>query len=113
MANVNFPRDDNAVPTAGFAIQGATQFVAPGQIDQVTGRILVDVAGGINNFAINEIVSGSGTSFTLAHTPVSGTVAVYGQGQRLYPTTDYSILGANITTVNSWVATQILSDYQF
>lgn len=44
--NFNAPRDANAVPTAIFAQQGATSFVAPGQIDQTTGRILVDLAGG-------------------------------------------------------------------
>ena len=44
--NFNAPHDDNAVPTAIFAQQGATTFVAPGQIDQTTGRILVDTSGG-------------------------------------------------------------------
>ena len=46
--NYNAPRDDNAVPTAIFAQQGAVSFVAPGQIDQITGRILVDISGGTN-----------------------------------------------------------------
>lgn len=46
MANVNAKHDDNSVPTALFAQQGATSFVAPGQIDQITGRILVDLSGG-------------------------------------------------------------------
>jgi len=63
-------------------------------------------------FIYNEIVSGSGTSFTLAHTPISGTQELYGNGQRLYPITDYTISGASITTVNSWLAAQILADYQ-
>ena len=194
MSNVNFPRDDNAVPTAGFAIQGATQFVAPGQIDQLTGRILVDISGnvtgntvnmeipvgtvnGINTiftvqnlpifvdtsgqvnvsstqdgtnygfvvsgsapsytltftnaptqtphsfynantslsgqFVENEIVSGSATTFTLAHTPIVGSQAIYAQGQRLVPTTDYTISGAVITTVSSWVPGNLLADYQY
>lgn len=43
--NYNAIHDDNAVPTAIFAQQGATTFVAPGQIDQTTGRILVDASG--------------------------------------------------------------------
>lgn len=46
MGNINSKSDDNFVRTAMFAQQGATQFVAPGQIDQLTGRILVDLAGG-------------------------------------------------------------------
>lgn len=112
--NVNAPRDGNAVPTALFAQQGATTFVAPGQIDQITGRILVDVSGGTGNaFTYNEIVSGSGTTFTLANTPISGLYAIYGQGQRLYPTTDFTISGAVITTVNSWLAGNLLADYQY
>lgn len=113
MANKNSPHDDNYVAAVLFAQQGATSFVAPGQIDQITGRILVDVSGGTGNaFTYNEIVSGSGTTFTLANTPVSGLYAIYGQGQRLYPTADFTISGAVITTVNSWLAGNLLADYQ-
>lgn len=70
-----------------------------------------NLTGSSGNDIENEIVSGSGISWTLAHTPVTGTVALYGQGQRLYPTTDYSISGANITTFNSWTAGSLLADY--
>ena len=45
MANVNAPRDNNSIPTALFAQQGSVTTVAPGQIDQTTGRILVDASG--------------------------------------------------------------------
>jgi hypothetical protein len=65
------------------------------------------------NAVFNEVVSGSGTSFTLANTPTSGTVIVFGLGQRLTPTTDYTISGANITTISSWNAGEIISDYQY
>lgn len=70
--------------------------------------------GTASGFVYNEIVSGSGTSFTLANLPIAGTQAIYGQGQRLYPgmTKDYTISGANITTTDSWLAGQILADYQ-
>jgi hypothetical protein len=73
-----------------------------------------DTSGG-NNFVYNEIVSGSGTTFTLAYTPVAGMFALFAQGQRLYPTgdsPDYTLAGAVITTVNSWLAGNILCDYQ-
>ena len=70
-----------------------------------------DTSGG-NNFVYNEIVSGSGTTFTLAYTPVAGMFALFAQGQRLYPPADYTLAGAVITTVNSWLAGNILCDYQ-
>lgn len=60
----------------------------------------------------NEVVSGSGTSFTLASTPIVGSVKVYAGRNRLYPTTDYSITGASITTVLSWATGDLLADYQ-
>lgn len=63
-------------------------------------------------FIDNEVVSGSGTTFTLANTPIVGSEHVFGQGQRLYPTTDYTISGAVITTVQSWNTGMILSDYR-
>lgn len=46
MSNVNGRHDDNAVVTALFVQQGSVTTVAPGQIDQTTGRILVDASGG-------------------------------------------------------------------
>lgn len=62
----------------------------------------------------NEIVSGSGTTFTLTNTPTVGTVVIYGNGQRLTPGAgnDYTISGATITTINSFPAGAILADYQ-
>ena len=63
-------------------------------------------------FVENEVVSGSGTTFTLANTPVVGSVKVYGNGQRLTLTVDYTIAGAIITTVGSWSATNITADYR-
>lgn len=82
--------------------------------DPITGRLLVDISGGgLNTFVYNEVVTGSGTSWTLANTPVAGTQAIYANGQRLTPTVDYSITGVAITTVDSWVAGTILADYQY
>lgn len=69
-------------------------------------------AGG-NTSVYNEVVSGSGTSFTLANTPVSGTLRVYANGQRLLPTTDFSLSTATITTVLSWSAGSISADYEY
>ncbi len=69
-------------------------------------------AGG-NTVVYNEIVSGSATTFTLAHTPASGTLRLYANGQRLQPTTDYSLAGAIITTVLSWDTGTLTADYEY
>ena len=61
----------------------------------------------------NEVVVGATNTFTLANTPTAGTVRVYALGQRLVLTTDYTIAGAIITTVNAWSATQIIADYSY
>jgi len=65
----------------------------------------------------NEIVSGSGTSFTLANTPQTGTVKLYGAGQRLTPGAgcDYTISGATITIIQTgatYATGTVLADYK-
>lgn len=61
----------------------------------------------------NEVVSGSGNNWTLAHQPVPNTVTLYGSGVRLTPGAgqDYTISGTLITTTNSYAAGQIVADY--
>lgn len=85
-------------------------------LKKLENTVLLNYGGhggsGGGTFIYNEVVAGSGTTFTLANTPKAGTVTVYGQGQRLKLTDDYTISGAVITTINSWLATQILADYQ-
>lgn len=67
------------------------------------------------NFATNEIVSGSGTSWTLANTPITGSVQLYGSGIALTPgaENDYTISGSTITTTNSYSAGVLLADYRY
>lgn len=105
-------RNERGSLTAVSSVDGVTivRLVA----DPITGRLLVDLSGGgSNTFVYNEVVSGSGTSWILAHTPVLGMQAIYANGQRLTPTVDYSISGASITTVDSWSTGTILADYQY
>lgn len=65
------------------------------------------------SFVDNEVVSGSGTSFTLANTPIAGSEHIFGNGQRLTPGgVDYTIAGAAITMVNSFSAGTVLADYR-
>lgn len=83
--------------------------------DPSTRRLLVNsTGGGGGTFVNNEIVSGSGTSWTLASTPLVGTEHIYANGLRLTPGAgnDYTISGTAITTANSYSAGALLADYQ-
>lgn len=69
------------------------------------------------NFVDNEIVGGSGTSYTLANTPILGSEHVFAKGQRYYssgPNTGYSISGKIITITDgsSYGLGDILADYR-
>lgn len=80
----------------------------------ITAKMISDIGTAlVGTPVVNEVVSGSGTSWTLANTPVAGSVKLFGAGQRLTPGAgnDYTISGANITTVNSYSAGQLLADY--
>lgn len=99
---------------AGF--RGGGDVVTAGSNITITtdanGKKVITGSAGGGNFTENEVVAGSGTTFTLAATPVAGSVKVYALGQRLVLTTDYSIVGTAVTTVNSWSAGQIVADYR-
>jgi len=77
-------------------------------------KVLVTIAGGAGvNFADNEVVAGDVQTFTLVNTPVLGSEKIYANGQRLAPTTDYTISGNVLTMVNSWSAGTITADYRY
>lgn len=60
----------------------------------------------------NEVVSGSGTSFTLANTPVAGTLTLFGNGIYLTNTIDYTLSGAAITIiVGTYSAGTVVANY--
>lgn len=61
-----------------------------------------------------EVAAGSGTSFSLAHTPI-GTISLSGNGPDLLPGTDYSIAGAVITLLGglSFPAGGVLASYKY
>lgn len=60
----------------------------------------------------NEIVSGSGTSWTLANTPVVGSVKLFAGTRLIGGGNDYSISGTAITTIQSYPAGSLLADYR-
>lgn len=112
--NYTAARDANRIPIAtGLSNTDSTQTL-PFKIDSVTGRLLVDNGGSSAGTVVTgEVVAGSGTSWTLAHTPNANGVALYANGQRLTLTVDYSIVGTAITTVLSWSAGTLLADYTY
>ncbi len=66
-------------------------------------------------YVYNEVVAGSGTAFTLAHVPTSGSVALYGNGQRLTVGIDYTISGITITIIApaTYSTGAVLADYTY
>ena len=81
--------------------------------DGTLANPLTVIGGGKTLFT--EIPTGSGTSFTLSHTPVT-IVMIVARGQILYPSganQGYSILGTALTTNDSWSAGDILATYYY
>lgn len=110
----SLPRDNNDVPVAGAIRDDGSGTIDPWKVDPTSGRVLISATiAGLGTQVLNEVVSGSGTSWTLAHTPNSAGVALYANGQRLTPTTDYTLAVATITTSLSWVAGTVIADYQY
>jgi hypothetical protein len=83
--------------------------------DVVNNATVITISGGgASAYIDNEIVSGSGVNFTLANTPIAGSVHVYVNGQRLTPGVgnDYTIAGTTITLVNSTSTGTMIADYK-
>jgi len=81
----------------------------------ITAKMIADIQSALpGTFVENEVVGGSGTSWTLANTPVSGSVKLWAGGIRLTPgaSNDYTISGKNITTAASYAAASLLADYR-
>ena len=108
-------QDDNGYPVMGGVSSADATQVKNSVIDSVTGRLKVDASGATGTFVTNEVVAGSGTTFTLANTPISGSQAVYGNGQRLTPGAgkNYTISTATLTMANSYSAGTVLADYRY
>jgi hypothetical protein len=75
-------------------------------------------AGSTNNFADNEIPTGTqngiNLTFNLMHTPLTGTVHLYYNGLRQTPVNDFTVSGTVITFVSAPIASDnILVDYQY
>ena len=81
----------------------------------ITAKMISDISASLGGTPVdNEVVSGSGTSWTLANTPVAGTVHLWAGGIRLTPGAgnDYTISGTAITTASSYSTGALLADYR-
>jgi hypothetical protein len=82
----------------------------------ITAKMIADiwVALGSGTPVENEVVTGSGTSWTLTNTPVSGSVKLWAGGIRLTPGAgnDYTISGTAITTAQSYSTGALVADYR-
>lgn len=108
--------DDNDKPVMGGTSSVDNSTIVNSAYDPTTRRLLVDSSGGGgNSFVYNEIVAGSGNTWTLANTPIMGMQDVYANGQHLTPGAgqDYTISGAIITTALQWSAGTVVAGYQF
>lgn len=95
--------DANSINFAGSVV---------GTVD-ANGNVTETITGGSGTSAVfGEVVSGSVTTFTLAHTP-AGTISLAANGQVLTLGTDYTISGAVITTSSSWSAGTVIANYQY
>lgn len=81
----------------------------------ITAKMISDISNLTFGSPIyNEVVEGSGTSWTLDFTPIVGSVTLYGAGIRLTPGAgnDYTISAGGITTTNSYPAGALIADYK-
>lgn len=113
--------DDNGGGGAGtvtsVAMTVPTGLTVSGSPITTAGTLDVELEAGytIPRFIDNEIVSGTGTSWTLAQTPITGSEHIFANGQRLTPGAgnDYTISSNAITTANSYPTGTVLADYRY
>ena len=78
---------------------GSIDFVGAGvTATNVGDDITVTIPGGSGNFAYDEVLTGTGTGFTLANAPSpTGSLVLTKNGQLLLETGDYTLSGTGIT----------------
>jgi hypothetical protein len=101
MSSTPAPRDVNFIPTVLFEIDGEAGEVMPGQINQSTGRILVDSIGGGSAALQTDVFTATNeqTAF-IATLNVATTIYFSIGGVIATPTTDYTV-SAGVATLTS------------
>lgn len=78
------------------------------------GDKVITATGSSGTIVRDEILTGSGTAFTLAHTPIANTLQLFRGGARQQATVDYTIVGAAITLIDTLDAAEVLlADYSY
>lgn len=103
-------RGQGYVHGGGDTLKAASGYTLQRNSDGTTSLVL---AGSTGTSIWNEVVNGSGTAFILAQIPLSGTLRLYANGQRLTLTVDYTLSGKNIMTLTSWATGTVLADYSY
>lgn len=70
----------------------------------------------IDNETPSGLVNGTNDTYTLAHTPISGSLHLYRNGMRMKPSIDYTVSGSTITFLDVSVPQeldQLLVDYRY
>ena len=87
---------------AAQGIRGVRNFPEEGNELTAAEETWVTAEAAVGRFVHDETptgaVNGSNTSFTLANSPVAGTLILYEGGKRLLLTTDFTLSGSTITT---------------
>jgi len=105
---------DEGVTIAGSA--SSIDFVGLGVTGTALGSDVTETISGSPGTAVTgEAVSGSGTSFTLAHVPASNTLQLFRGGGGIFTAAgDYTIVGANITlTVALEAGENLFANYSY
>lgn len=101
------------------AIRGGGDTVAAGANVTITmnnGVKTISATGSGGTKVRDEVPTGSGTTFTLAHTPLSGTLQLFrgGARQQAGAGKDYTISGVTITLATSLASSEVLlADYEY
>lgn len=79
------------------------------------GTVSLVISGAGTTSVVDEVPTGSGTAFTLAHTPAANTLKLYRGGARITTTSgDYTLAGANITLTFTLQSGETLTaDYNY
>lgn len=80
----------------------------------VNGQKQISAPGSPGTAVYEEVPTGSGTTFTLAHTPIAGTLRLYRGGARQESGSDYTLAGNTITLANALSSGEVLlADYDY
>lgn len=99
MSDTNIlPRDQNHITSAGFESSTTPGLVLSGQIDQVTGRILVDTASGSGTVTSVSVVTANGLAGSVANPTTTPAIT-------LSTTVNAPVLAGNGTAISAATTT--------